>query len=90
MHTKVDFSRQNFLFCILTIARNPLSAKNFYIKSTSFIFAIEALKSAADKGVISVAQHDALAGELAARIHPQLFCIFVSSFVFSFSFASKL
>ncbi len=32
----------------------------------------EALESAADKGVISVAQHDALAGELAARIHPQL------------------
>jgi diacylglycerol kinase (ATP) len=32
----------------------------------------EALESAADKGVISGAQHDALAGELAARIHPQL------------------
>lgn len=32
----------------------------------------EALESAADKGVISSAQHDALSGELAARIHPQL------------------
>lgn len=32
----------------------------------------DALESAADKGIISVAQHDALAGELAAKIHPQL------------------